>query len=44
VNYTPSFVTDTPLDKIIKKNVIGDTLKMMNITKKSKNEIINNNK
>jgi tubulin polyglutamylase TTLL6/13 len=26
VNYTPSFSTDTPLDKLIKKNVIKDSL------------------
>jgi len=26
VNYTPSFSTDTPLDTLIKKNVIKDAL------------------
>ena len=30
VNHTPSFSTDTPLDHIIKKNLIRDTLQMMN--------------
>jgi tubulin polyglutamylase TTLL6/13 len=30
VNHTPSFTTDTPLDHIIKKNLIKDTLVMMN--------------
>ncbi len=30
VNHTPSFSTDTPLDHIIKKNLIRDTLLMMN--------------
>lgn len=30
VNHTPSFATDTPLDHIIKKNLIRDTLLMMN--------------
>ena len=29
VNHTPSFSTDTPLDHIIKKNLIRDTLQMM---------------
>ena len=32
VNHTPSFSTDTPLDHIIKKNLIKDTLLMMNPT------------
>lgn len=31
VNHTPSFTTDTPLDKTIKKNLIVDTLTLMNI-------------
>lgn len=26
VNHTPSFTTDTPLDSLIKKNVIKDSL------------------
>ena len=29
VNHTPSFSTDTPLDHIIKKNLVKDTLLMM---------------
>lgn len=29
VNHTPSFSADTPLDHIIKKNLIKDTLLMM---------------
>lgn len=29
VNHTPSFATETPLDHIIKKNLIRDTLLMM---------------
>ena len=32
VNYTPSFSTDTPLDKHIKKNLILDTCRLMGIT------------
>ena len=32
VNHTPSFTTDTPLDRTIKKNVILDSLRLMNIT------------
>ena len=31
VNYTPSFATDTPLDKHIKKNLIMDTLTLLGI-------------
>ena len=44
VNHTPSFSTDTPLDRLIKKNVISDTLKIMNISTKSRNDIINSRK
>ena len=31
VNHTPSFATDTPLDKKIKSSLIKDTLVLMNI-------------
>jgi len=41
INHTPSFSTDTPLDSFIKKNVIRDTLKILNINLKNKNEVIN---
>lgn len=41
VNHTPSFTTDTPLDSVIKKNVIRDAIVLMNHNNKSKNEIIN---
>ncbi|EGR29093.1 tubulin-tyrosine ligase family protein, putative [Ichthyophthirius multifiliis] len=41
VNHTPSFTTDTPLDSFIKKNVIRDALKLMNINIYTKNQIIN---
>lgn len=39
VNYTPSFSTDTPLDSLIKKNAIRDTLKLINLTEKVRNDI-----
>lgn len=39
VNHTPSFTTDTPLDSYIKKNLIRDTIKLMNINLKTKNEV-----
>lgn len=29
VNHTPSFSTDTPLDHLIKKNLLKDTILMM---------------
>ena len=32
VNHTPSFTTDTPLDKSIKRSVIKDTLTLMNVS------------
>jgi tubulin polyglutamylase TTLL6/13 len=38
INYTPSFTTDTPLDRLIKKNLITDTLNLLNITDKWKKE------
>lgn len=31
VNHSPSFSTDSPLDKEIKKRVIGDTLNLLNV-------------
>lgn len=34
VNHTPSFTTDTPLDLVIKKAVVGDALNMLGIKKK----------
>jgi tubulin polyglutamylase TTLL6/13 len=36
VNHTPSFETETPLDYLVKKNCIKDTLKLMRITQKNK--------
>jgi len=32
VNHTPSFSADTPLDKVMKRNVIRDALQIMNIS------------
>ena len=42
VNHTPSFTTDTPLDRNIKMNVIHDTLKLMNITLEAKSKFKKN--
>jgi len=42
VNHTPSFTTDTPLDKSIKKGLIRDTLLLLNVNGKSKVRIKNN--
>ncbi|CAD8180271.1 unnamed protein product [Paramecium octaurelia] len=36
VNHTPSFSTDTPLDKIIKRNLIMDTLILLDVKNKPK--------
>lgn len=38
VNHTPSFTADTPLDALIKKNLIRDAITLMNINLKVKNE------
>lgn len=40
VNHTPSFATDTPLDSLIKKNLIRDSINLMNVNLKTKNEIL----
>lgn len=39
VNHTPSFSTDTPLDKTIKKGLIRDTLLLMDINPINKQRI-----
>lgn len=39
INYTPSFTADTPLDQFIKKNLIADTLTLLNVNEKSKKEL-----
>lgn len=44
INHTPSFSTDTPLDELIKSNLIRDTISLMNITPKARNEAIFNAK
>lgn len=36
VNHTPSFKTDTPLDKFIKKSLIKDTLTLLNVNVSNK--------
>lgn len=41
VNHTPSFTTDTPLDKSIKKGLIRDALLLLNISGKNKVRIKN---
>lgn len=39
VNHTPSFQTGTPLDYLIKKGLIKDTLKLMRVSQKQKKEL-----
>lgn len=38
INYTPSFSTETPLDHLIKSNLIRDTLILMNVTSQARNQ------
>lgn len=40
INHTPSFSADTPLDELIKSNLIRDTLNLMDINPRSRNQII----
>ena len=40
VNHTPSFTTDTPLDELVKNNLIRDTLVLMNINSKSRDKML----
>jgi tubulin polyglutamylase TTLL6/13 len=40
INYTPSFSTDTPLDLNIKKNLIKDTMVLMQIEKDIKERTV----
>jgi tubulin polyglutamylase TTLL6/13 len=40
INYTPSFTTDTPLDELVKSNLIKDTLTLMNINPKTRDKIL----
>jgi tubulin polyglutamylase TTLL6/13 len=41
INHTPSFTTDTPLDELVKNNLIRDTLILMNINSKSRDKMLN---
>ena len=41
VNHTPSFATDSVLDAKIKKNVIKDSLVLLNLSVKNKRDEIN---
>jgi len=40
VNQSPSFLTDSPLDYQIKKNVLRDSLHMLNLNNKKKNRYL----
>ena len=42
VNHTPSFTTDTPLDAIIKKEVMGDALRLLGLKDNNKAEYFMN--
>lgn len=44
VNQSPSFMTDSPLDYNIKKNLVRDTLHMLNLGWKRKNRYIREHK
>jgi len=38
INYTPSFSAETPLDHLIKSNLIRDTLVLMNVTTQARDK------
>ena len=44
VNYPPSFTTDTPLDLQIKEYLIRDTLVLLNLSNKAKNDALSSKK
>ncbi len=44
INYTPSFATDTPLDWKIKKDLIKDTLSLLEITREMKEKTVKERK
>ena len=44
VNQSPSFATDSPLDYKIKKGVLGDTFRMLNLSYKKRERIIEEQK
>jgi tubulin polyglutamylase TTLL6/13 len=39
VNHSPSFTTDTPLDFKIKKNLIADTIRLLNLSYAKKQKL-----
>lgn len=41
VNHTPSFTTDTPLDRNIKENLINDTIHLLNLNTIDKLKFLN---
>jgi tubulin polyglutamylase TTLL6/13 len=42
VNQAPSFCTDSPLDTKVKKGVLCDAFRMLNLSQKRKTKYINN--
>ena len=40
VNQSPSFGTDSPLDYEVKKNVVGDAFKLLNISQEKREQMI----
>ncbi len=40
INYTPSFSTETPLDHLIKSNLIRDSLVLMNVTPEARDQAL----
>lgn len=40
VNHTPSFVTDTPLDAVIKKHLLIDTMNLLDITDQDRRDFL----
>lgn len=41
INHTPSFTTDTPLDELVKSNLIRDSLILMNINAQTRDTTLN---
>ncbi len=41
VNHSPSFTTSTPLDSLVKNNLVRDTLKIMNINRTERDKTMN---
>lgn len=44
VNQSPSFVTDSPFDHLVKKNLIRDSLHILNLSWKRKTKCMNKEK